>query len=121
MSIIDKITSILDKIFNPWTQPEEPKLQEKYGLPLFIRERNIHELKVHPQYYLPLFTRSKTFEVRKKDRIYQLHDILILKEWDPYTEEFTGNQLCAQISCILDDPRYCKEGYVILGLKFIES
>lgn len=44
----------------------------------------------------------------------------ILREWSAAIEAYTGLYLCAQISYILDDPRYCKEGYVILGLKFIE-
>lgn len=51
----------------------------------------------------------------------QVGDTLILREWSAVREAYTGLYLCAQISYILDDPRYCKEGYVILGLKFIES
>ena len=81
---------------------------------------NVHYLKVECEFYTPLSRRLKTFEVRKNDRNFQVNDILILREWSAATEDYTGLYLCAQISYILDDPRYCKEGYVILGLKFIE-
>lgn len=80
----------------------------------------VHQLKVECEFYTTLSMHLKNFEVRKNDRDFQVNDILILREWSAATEDYTGLYLCAQISYILDDPRYCKEGYVILGLKFIE-
>ena len=83
-------------------------------------EPNVHYLKVECEFYTPLSMHLKNFEVRKNDRNYQVNDILIFREWSADIEAYTGFVLCAQISYILDDPRYCKEGYVVLGLKFIE-
>lgn len=80
----------------------------------------VHQLKVECEFYTPLSMHLKNFEVRKNDRDFQVNDILILREWSAAREAYTGLWLYAQISYILDDPRYCKEGYVILGLKFIE-
>lgn len=80
----------------------------------------VHQLKVECEFYASLSLHLKNFEVRKNDRNFQVNDILILREWSAAIEAYTGLYLCAQISYILDDPRYCKESYVILGLKFIE-
>jgi hypothetical protein len=85
---------------------------------------DIHELKTLPGYFIALIGGRKPFEVRKKDRDFKVNDILILKEYEPskrssdYDEEtgYTGRELRRKISYILDDPDYCKEGYVILGL-----
>lgn len=79
-----------------------------------------HELKVNPEYYLDLSTQRKNFEVRRKDRDYQVGDFIILKEYNCNSNNYTGHWILSRISYILDDPRFCKEGYVILGLKFIE-
>jgi hypothetical protein len=42
-------------------------------------------------------------------------DIVHLQEF-VLPDVFTGREVEKRISYILDDPRYCKEGYVILGL-----
>lgn len=42
-----------------------------------------HELKVLPQFYGALEDGSKTFEVRKDDRGFQVGDTLRLREWSP--------------------------------------
>lgn len=76
----------------------------------------IIELKILPQYYQDVVSGRKTFELRKDDRDYQIHDLLELKEWDG---EFTGNSCRRRITYILRNcPEYgLKEGYVILGVK----
>lgn len=84
-------------------------------------EPRVHQIKAECEFYAPLFSRLKNFEVRKNDENYQVNDILIFREWSAAIEAYTGFVLCAQISYILDDPRFCKEGYVILGLKFTET
>lgn len=51
----------------------------------------IHELKVWPEYYERLVDGSKTFEVRN-DRGFQTGDTLVLKEWDPWSCDYTGRE-----------------------------
>ena len=85
------------------------------------RHSNVHILKILPEFLAPLLTKEKNFEVRYNDRKYRAGDLLVLREWHPHSGLYTGRWMCAQISYILNDPRYCKEGYVVLGLKFIES
>ena len=82
---------------------------------------NAHMLKISLEFLAPLLTKEKSFEVRYNDRKYRAGDLLVLREWHPHSGLYTGRWMCAQISYILNDPRYCKEGYVVLGLKFIES
>lgn len=95
----------------------------------------IHEVKCYPEYFAELDDGIKPFEVRKKDRSYQVGDILAVNEFAPFEYEFSsdemrerfsrtvngvgrysGNCLMFKITYILDDPQYCKDGMVILGL-----
>lgn len=78
----------------------------------------VHALKTLHEYYEAAKLDEKTFEVRKNDRDYHVGDILALNEWYESTG-YTGNAVLREITYILDDPNYCKEGYVILGVKSV--
>lgn len=75
-----------------------------------------HELKIFPEYLEAILDETKTFEVRKNDRNYKVNDILMLREWNKY-KGYTGRWITAKISYILDNPDYCKDGFIILGIK----
>ena len=77
-----------------------------------------HDLKTLPKYFEAVLNRQKTFEVRKKDRCFQIGDIMNLLEYEDGFG-YTGNCITTQITYVLDDPAYCKEGYVILGFTII--
>ena len=62
---------------------------------------DIHELKTWPEYFEQVLMGKKKFEVRKHDRDYKVGDTLILKEWNPKTEKFTGRELARGVSYIL--------------------
>jgi len=79
-----------------------------------------HKLKIRKEYFLDVLSGAKTFEVRKNDRRFQLKDELTLEEYDG-TQGYTGRYIRASISYILDDPEYCKAGYVILGIRVEEA
>lgn len=72
-----------------------------------------HELKTLPEYFEAVRIRIKPFEVRFNDRNFNVGDELVLKEWDG--KEYTGRILYKKIIYILDNPDYCKDGYVIIG------
>ncbi|MCQ2549900.1 MAG: DUF3850 domain-containing protein [Lachnospiraceae bacterium] len=76
----------------------------------------IHQLKTKEKYFTELIGRTKTFEVRKNDRNFSKGDFVGLNEVDNEGVE-TGRWMLQKIIYILDNPEYCKEGYVILGLK----
>jgi hypothetical protein len=77
-----------------------------------------HYLKILPKYYRAVERGKKTFEVRFNDRDFKEYDMLHLQEW--CGGEYTGREIIAQVSYLLDDPAFCKEGYVIMGMKDIK-
>ena len=79
----------------------------------------IHDLKIAPPYYAAVVSGDKTFEVRYNDRDYQVGDILNLNEY--LAGNFTGRGITKQITYMLDDADYCKEGFIILALADIEE
>lgn len=74
----------------------------------------VHELKIEPEHYAGIKMQRKPFEVRKNDRDYQIGDILGLNEYAD--GKHTGRAVLREIIYILDDPNYCKDGFVILGV-----
>lgn len=83
----------------------------------------IHELKCHTDYFEALIAGEKPFEVRKNDRPFEVGDYLALNEVqaeDSCVSEnllYTGRCCLVSVSYILADSEYCKEGYVILGIR----
>lgn len=77
-----------------------------------------HELKILPEYFKAQKTGKKNFEIRKNDRDYKVGDKLVLKEYDPKTDSFTGQSFDTEITFITDYQQ--KEGYVVLGTKDME-
>ena len=75
----------------------------------------IHALKILPEFFKAMAAGTKSFEVRKNDRPYHTGDYVALNEWN--SEQYTGKCTLQKIVYILNDPEYCKEGYVILGLE----
>lgn len=61
----------------------------------------IHILKVWPDYYLALRLEIKTCEIRMtSDRDFRVGDILLLREFIPELERFTGRELYRKITFI---------------------
>lgn len=86
-----------------------------------------HELKCWPKHFKAVRDRSKPFELRYNDRNYQVGDLLILDEWEPFADyqrtregRYTGNWVSATITYILDEfeaqPEFTPDGWVILGI-----
>jgi Domain of unknown function (DUF3850) len=61
----------------------------------------IHELKVWPEFYEPLSRGDKTAELRYNDRNYQVGDILVLREWEPKTECYSGRVCKRRVSHVV--------------------
>ena len=74
-----------------------------------------HYLKILPDYYDHVKSGDKTFEVRLNDRDYQVNDVLHLQEF--MNGEYTGRELVKVVSYILNNPKYCKEDYVIMSIQ----
>lgn len=77
--------------------------------------RQHHYLKILPEYYRAIEKGEKTFEVRYNDRDFKLYDVLHLQEW--LNGGYTGREITATVTYLLDDNNFCKEGYVIMAIK----
>ena len=89
-----------------------------------------HELKILTEYFFAVEDGTKTFELRKDDRNFQVGDTLILKEWNMgetdstgsekiviHEQGYTGREIKKEISYILKGGQYgLRKGYVILAL-----
>ena len=80
-----------------------------------------HALKtIHP-YFKEIVDGVKTFEVRKADRPFKVGDKLLLQEYDIVGKVYSGDEWNGTITYILNDEAFCKKGFIILGIKEIES
>lgn len=82
------------------------------------KERNMskHRLKTVQPYFDDVLNGKKTFEVRKNDRGFAVGDSLVLEEYVPMGEGYTGQAIIREVTYVLDSPEYCKPGYVVLGI-----
>lgn len=76
-----------------------------------------HELKIGSEFFEAVKDGRKKFEIRKNDRNYQEGDILILKEYDPLTQLFSGEIIKVEITYMTDWEQ--KDDYVVLGIEEI--
>jgi hypothetical protein len=56
-------------------------------------ELRIHYLKIWPEPFTAVADGRKNFELRVNDRGFELHDMLVLREYDPELDVFTGREL----------------------------
>lgn len=59
-----------------------------------------HELKTWPEYFQAIFENKKTFELRVNDRNYQVGEILLLREFDPETKQYSGREIKRYVTYI---------------------
>jgi len=78
-----------------------------------------HHLKLWPVWYEQVITGVKPFEYRLNDRNYKVGDFLHLHEFRPLSQEYTGRECRALVTCMLThyEIRALPYGYVILGLR----
>lgn len=80
-----------------------------------------HALKTWPGYYAQVASGKKPFEVRKNDRDYKTGDRVLLQEFDPNTEKYTGNEMEFRIGYILQGPGFgIQNGFCVFTLEEIQ-
>lgn len=77
--------------------------------------RQHHYVKILPEYYRAIERGDKTFEVRYNDRNYQTYDVLHLQEW--MNGDYTGREITAEVTYLLDSPDFCKDGFMVMAIK----
>lgn len=83
------------------------------------------EKKCWPKYFDKILSGEKTFDVRLADWKCNIGDVLVLKEWNPKTKQFTGRKIEKKINYILktkDSKFFNKEeiekyGFQVIGFK----
>jgi len=76
-----------------------------------------HKLKILPKFFQAIYNRDKMFEIRRNDREFKVGDGIFFMEWDEEKQMYTGRQLGAEITYIINDSEYCKEGYVTFSFE----
>jgi len=80
-------------------------------------EQQTHKLKTLPQYFEEVAANRKPWELRKNDRNFKVHDILILQEYIP-EEGYTNRELRVKVIYIFKGGRYgLAEDYCIMSVK----
>jgi hypothetical protein len=75
-----------------------------------------HRLKTWPVFFHGLVDGTKTAEVRQNDRGFQKGDVLVLREFNAETDDYTGRVELRTVSRV-DELRLVmgREGYVLLS------
>ena len=81
----------------------------------------IHALKTEHDFFVSVLDGEKTFEVRNNDRDFRVGDYLALNELDERKNGYTRDSILVRVTYLLDDKRFCKDGYVIMGFEKIDE
>ena len=78
----------------------------------------LHDLKTVQPFFDDVISGRKPFEVRFNDRDYQVGEQVRLWEYDVENQQFTWWATpLLKITYVLDNPQFCKEGFVIFGFE----
>lgn len=75
----------------------------------------VHALKIRTEYFEAVKKGTKTFETRFDDRGFAVGDYLALNEIDE-DGKYTGNALMVEVTYILREPDFCKDGFAIMSI-----
>ena len=77
----------------------------------------VHKIKSDSPSFQAIVDGDKTFEARLNDRDYRLGDYLLLQEWYPSTQEYSGRGVVKRVTYILRGGQYgVEDGYVVMSL-----
>lgn len=74
-----------------------------------------HELKTWPEYFNRVLDGSKSFEIRRADRPFNVGDTLLLREWKPMAREYTGREVRKLVTYTLTGMGI-ESGFIALGI-----
>lgn len=87
----------------------------------------VHELKSWPEYFEAMLTGRKTFEFRRRDRRFEVGDLLRLREWKPEARgavnllgHYTGREAIYRVTYLMDHATGglvgCPEGFCVMAV-----
>jgi len=81
--------------------------------------KKTHELKTWPEYFEAIWDERKNFELRKNDRNFEVGDVLLLQEYEPTTEVYSGRVIKVTVTYILFGGEWgLTEGDCIMALRY---
>ncbi|GAA3996004.1 hypothetical protein GCM10022408_03220 [Hymenobacter fastidiosus] len=81
-----------------------------------LTQRSTHELKTWPACFDAVEAGIKPFDVRENDRDFQVGDALLLREYEPESEQYSGRTAARWISYVLLGGTFGVEaGWCVLG------
>lgn len=82
-----------------------------------------HELKSWPAFFSAILAEEKRHELRRTDREFRVGDVLLLREYDPEKQLYTGREQAVTVTYITSVEHPCalsaeglNEGYCILSI-----
>lgn len=79
----------------------------------------VHKLKIWPEFFYPAEAGIKCFEIRKNDRDFKILDEVILMEYSPKKQKFTGFEIRGRITYITEFMQL--PGYVVFQWERIKE
>ncbi len=79
----------------------------------------LHELKIWPCYFKNVVDKEKTFEIRENDRHYAVGDYLLLREWSPETEGYSGRETLVKVIYFYEGG-FLRSGYCAMSIDVID-
>lgn len=75
-----------------------------------------HELKIYPEHYKEVLLGLKKVEIRFNDRNYQEGDTLLLNEYYPDNQRYSGCQVIRKVDYIIRNVAGLNYDYVIMQI-----
>ncbi|EAC6173242.1 DUF3850 domain-containing protein [Listeria monocytogenes] len=73
----------------------------------------VHNLKINSEFFLPVKEDLKSFEIRKNDRDFHVGDFVILNEFSPEKNIYSGEKITVKINYITSYNQ--KKDFVVFG------
>lgn len=81
---------------------------------------HVHDLKTWPAPFEQVWSGHKSHEIRKADRNYKLWDALVLREWDPATQLYSGRWVRVEVTYITRGGEWdIPVGLVVMSIRMI--
>ena len=77
----------------------------------------VHLLKTWPCFFQAVQRGEKCFELRRDDRKFAVGDCLVLQEFDPETERYSGNEVALRVTYLTRE--FMPEGFVAMSTQFV--
>jgi len=79
----------------------------------------LHKLRTWPTYFQATKLGKKLFEFRENDRNYKSGDVLLLLEYDPDTDTYSGDMLTVTVTSLLTHEEFpaLPETHVVMGIE----